>query len=114
MHLDAAPDVYRAAARWPRYLEPAWEELQHLAAYPEFRRRGRALYFYARSGAKFLARPLEADVAALESAGVPASEIAEARAVVDASVPMLATMVMHCTAMRLALGHAEREVVGAS
>ena len=37
----AAPDLYRAVAVWPGYLQVAWEELQHLGAYPDFRRRGR-------------------------------------------------------------------------
>jgi hypothetical protein len=111
LQLREPPRLYRAVACWPAYLEAAWDELQHLAAYPDFRRRGRALYFYARSGAKFLARPLEADPAALEAAGVAPEEIARARAIVDGAVPTLATMVMHCTAMRLGLGHAEREVV---
>ena len=50
---------------------------------------------------------------ALREAGLENAEIEAARAIVDASVPALATMVMHCTAMRLVLGHAEREVVGA-
>ena len=49
LQLDAAPDLYGALARWPAYLEPVWDELQHLVAYPHFRRRGRALYFYARA-----------------------------------------------------------------
>ena len=111
LQLSEPPQLYRAVACWPAYLEASWDELQHLAAYPDFRRRGRALYYYARSGAKFLAQPLEANEPALAAAGVPAEEIARARAIVDAAVPMLATMTMHCTAMRLTLGHHEREVV---
>jgi hypothetical protein len=111
LQLSEPPQLYRAVACWPAYLDPAWDELQHLAAYPDFRRRGRALYYYARSGAKFLAQPLEANEPALAAAGVPAEEIARAHAIVDAAVPMLATMTMHCTAMRLTLGHHEREVV---
>ena len=113
LQLPEAPQLYGVLAHWPAYLEASWEELQHLAAYPDFRRRGRALYYYARSGARFLAEELRADPEALRAAGITDSTIDDARAVVDASVPALATMVMHCTAMRLALGHAEREVVGA-
>ena len=113
LQLPEAPQLYGVLARWPRYLEASWEELQHLAAYPDFRRRGRALYYYARSGARFLAEELRADADALRAAGIGDEEIEAARVVVDASVPALATMVMHCTAMRLALGHPEREVVGA-
>lgn len=113
LQLAEPPALYRAVACWPAYIEVAWEELQHLAAYPDFRRRGRALYFYARSGAKFLAQPLHADADALRAAGIVDEEIEVARGIVDASVPALATMVMHCTAMRLALGRDEREVVGA-
>ncbi len=114
LQLQEPPQLYVVLGNWPLYLEASWDELQHLAAYPDFRRRGRALYYYARSGARFLAEPLRADADALRAAGIDDAEIAEARAIVDASVPVLATMVMHCTAMRLALGHAEREVVDAS
>jgi hypothetical protein len=114
LQVSEPPALYRAVAIHPAYLEAAWEELQHLGAYPDFRRRGRGLYYYARSGSRFLAEPLEANTEALQTAGVPDTEIELARAIVDAAVPPLATMLMHCTAMRLALGHAEREVVQAA
>jgi hypothetical protein len=114
LQLPGAPQLYGILAHWPSYLDASWDELQHLAAYPDFRRRGRALYYYARSGARFLAEPLRADATALREAGVSDDEVEAARSIVDASVPALATMVMHCTAMRLALGHVEREVVGSS
>ena len=110
--LDEPPDLYRAAAVWPGYLAAAWDELQHLAAYPLFRRRGRALYFYARSASRHLAAPLRADDAALRAAGVRPADLAEARAIVERELLAAATMTMHCTAMRLALGQREREVVG--
>lgn len=113
LNLDAAPDLYRAVAMWPRYLDVAWEELQHLAAYPPFRRRGRGLYFYARSGARFLAEPLEADPAALRAAGLDDATIEAARAAVDDSLSAAAMMVMHAEAMRLGLGVRMREVVQA-
>ena len=57
LQLDAPPDLYRAVGVWPGYVEAVWDELQHLVAYPLFRRRGRALYFYARSSSRFLAVP---------------------------------------------------------
>lgn len=109
--LDAAPDLYRAVACWPRYLEPAWDELQHLSAYPDFRRRGRALYYYARSGARFLATPLQLDEAALREAGISTATAEAARSVVDRALPGLATMMMHTCAMRVGLGIHDREVV---
>ena len=110
--VEAAPDLYRAVAAWPRYLEATWEELEHLVAYPEFRRRGRALYFYARSGARFLARPLRANPAALREAGLDEAAIASARRTLDAALPAVATMMMHAEAMRAGLGLRDREVVG--
>lgn len=113
MNLDAPPDLYRAVAMWPRYLDIAWEELQHLVAYPPFRRRGRGLYFYARSGARFLAEPLEADADALREAGLDDPTIDAARAAVDDALPAVAMMVMHAEAMRLGLGVRAREVVQA-
>ena len=112
LQLPEAPQLYAILAHWPGYLTASWDELQHLAAYPDFRRRGRALYYYARSGARFLAQELHADPPALRAAGIADEEIEAARAVVDAALPALATMVMHATAMRLALGHTAREVVG--
>ena len=114
LQVSEAPALYRAVASCPSYLEAAWEELQHLGAYPDFRRRGRGLYYYARSGSRFLAEPLEANGEALRASGVSEAEIELARAIVDGAVPTLATMMMHCTAMRLGLGHAEREVVQAA
>ncbi len=109
--LSEAPDLYRAVAAFPAYLGAAWEELQHLAAYPDFRRRGRGLYFYARSGARFLPEPLHADQAALREAGLSDETIEAARTALDESLPALAMMMMHAEAMRLSLGIAEREVV---
>lgn len=112
LQLPEAPDLYRAVASWPPYLEAAWDELQHLAAYPQFRRRGRALYFYARSSARFLAQPLEANPEALRARGVEEAALTVARDAIDGALPALATMMMHCTAMRVGLGLAEHEVVG--
>ena len=109
--LAAPPELYRAAGRWPRYLAPAWEELQHLAAYPDIRRRGRALYFYARSSTRFLAHPLRASEEELHARGVPPAARERARGAIDASLPALATMMMHLAAMRWALGVRDREVV---
>ena len=48
---------------------------------------------------------------ALRAAGVDDAAIAEARVVVDAALPALATMMMHCSAMRLGLGVRKREVI---
>lgn len=109
--LDGPPDLYRAVAGWPRYLDAAWEELQHLAAYPDFRRRGRALYFYARSGARFLAQPVRANADALRESGLAEDAIATARRTLDAALPAMATMMMHAEAMRVGLGIRDREVV---
>jgi hypothetical protein len=108
-----APDLYRALAAWPAYLDMAWEELQHLVAYPDFRRRGRGLYFYARSGARFLAEPLLANPEALRRAGLSDETIEVARVALDETLTALATMMMHAEAVRLTLGIREREVVKA-
>ena len=111
LQLEHAPELYRAVAAWPGSLLPAWEELQHLSAYPEFRRRGRALYYYARSGARFLARPLDLRPETLDAAGVTPEAAAQARRAVDDALPALATMMMHTCAMRVSLGVRDREVV---
>ena len=109
--LPEPPDLYRAVAATPGYLEVAWQELQHLAAYPDFRRRGRGLYYYARSGARFLADPLRANPEALREAGLDDATIEAAGATLNASLPAIAMMMMHAEAMRLGLGVATREVV---
>lgn len=111
LQLDEAPTLYRAVAAWPGALDAAWGELQHLSAYPPLRRRARALYYYARSAARFLAVPIEADAAALHARGVSDEAIEQARAAIAASLPELATMVVHCCALRSALGVTTREVV---
>ncbi|MDA0270836.1 MAG: hypothetical protein O2798_04195 [Chloroflexi bacterium] len=109
--LAEPPDLYRAAAAWPAYLGGAWEELQHLVTFPDFRRRGRGLYYYARSGARFLAEPLEANPAALAAAGLSDTAIADAGAALDEVLSAQAMMVMHAEAIRLGLGVRDREVV---
>ncbi|MCY4455695.1 MAG: hypothetical protein OXC56_05195 [Chloroflexi bacterium] len=111
LQFDAPPDLYRAIAVWPGYFDAVWDELQHLVAYPLFRQRGRALYFYARSSSRFLAVPLQADDAALGEAGMRPDDIARARVIVDRELSAVSTMMMHCTAMRVGLGLREREVV---
>jgi hypothetical protein len=111
LQLDTPPDLYRAVAVWPGYLGVAWEELQHLVAYPLFRQRGRALYFYARSSTRFLAEPVEVSREALLARGATASDLDRARAVLDGALPQLAMMMMHCCAMRVGLGLTAREVV---
>ena len=111
LQLEAPPELYRAMAVWPAYLGAAWEELQHLVAYPEFRRRGRALYYYARSSSRFLAQPLEASRERLRERGLSDADLDLARTAIEAATPALATMMMHCSAMRVGLGITTREVV---
>lgn len=111
LQIEAAPELYRAIAVWPRYIEPVWDELQHLAAYPDFRRRGRALYYYARSSSRFLAQPIEASREALAAEGLSDDDLAAVQATLDAALPALAMMMMHCCAMRVGLGITAREVV---
>ena len=60
---------------------------------------------------RFLAVPLRADAAALREAGMTEDTIVEAHGAVDRMLPALATMLMHCTAMRVGLGLRQREVV---
>ena len=69
LQLPAPPELYRAVAVWPGYLEAAWEELQHLVAYPLFRQRGRGLYYYGRSSSRFLAQPLRANPESTDGLG---------------------------------------------
>lgn len=111
LQIDAVPDLYRAVAVWPGYLQVVWDELQHLVAYPLFRQRGRALYFYARSSARFLAQPIEVSRDALLARGAEPAALDRAHAVIDASLPAVATLMMHCEAMRVGLGLTTREVV---
>ena len=111
LQIAEAPELYRAVAIWPRYLETAWEELQHLVAYPLFRQRGRALYYYARSSSRFLAQPLRAGVEELRAHGLTEAQLTATRATLDAALPTLATMMMHGVAMRVGLGDTTREVV---
>ena len=111
LQLKKAPDLYRALGKWQSAVDIFWDELQHLATYPDFRRRGRALYYYARAGSKFLAVPLNADIPSLKKIGISDEEIMRAQQIVNDNVPVLAMMIMHSTAIRLALGHSTREVV---
>ena len=111
LQVPEAPELYCAIGEWPGYLDAGWDELQHFPAYPPLRRRARALYYYARSSTRFLAHPVEADVAALTARGVPDAAAAEARDILGAALPVLATMVVHCSALRAGLGVTAREVV---
>ena len=111
LQLDAPPDLYRAIAVWPGYLDATWDELQHMVTYPLFRQRGRALYFYARSSSRFLAQPIEVSREGLLARGLAAADLDAAKVEIDAALPALATMMMHCVAMRVGLGLTRREVV---
>jgi hypothetical protein len=111
LQVEVAPDLYRAIAVWPGYLQVVWEELQHLVTYPLFRQRGRALYFYARSSTRFLAAPIEVSREVLLTRGAPADDLDRAHHVLEAALPALAMMMMHCAAMRVGLGLTVREVV---
>ena len=111
LQLERPPELYRAAAVWPAYVHAAWDELQHLVAYPDFRRRGRALYYYARSSSRFLAQPLEASREALRKGGVADAELDGVWSTIEGALPALATMIMHGCAMRVGLGIRAREVV---
>lgn len=113
LELPEAPDLYRVFAALQGggpSLEAAWAVTQHLAVFPALRRRGRALYYYARSAARFLAYPLAADADALAAAGLPNEALAAARAVLSDAVPATATMLMHWAALRAGLGLTTREV----
>lgn len=109
--VDEAPELYRSLAGWPAYLETAWQELQHLVAYPRFRQRGRALYYYARSSARFLAEPLEANRETLRERGLADADLDRVEAILKGTMPTTATMMMHAAAMRVGLGIRTREVV---
>ena len=111
LQLDEPPTLYRAVAMWPGALDAVWAELQHLSAFPPLRRRARALYYYSRSSARFLAVPIAADAEALHARGMGEGAIAAARAAVEAALPGLATMIVHCCALRAGLGITEREVM---
>ena len=104
LHVQYAPELYRAVARWPVYLDAAWDELQHLAAYPQSRRRARALYYYARSSSRFLAQPIDASREALLASGLSPEALDAAHAVIEAALPLTASMMVHCSAMRVSLG----------
>jgi hypothetical protein len=114
LQLAEAPELYRALAALPdgtgpAYLALAWAETQHVAVFPALRRRGRALYYYARSAARFLAQPLAADAAALAVAGLAPEAFVTARAVLAEALPATATMLIHCAALRVGLGLTGRE-----
>ena len=47
----------------------------------------------------------------LDQLGISDEEIMRAQQIVNDNVPVLAMMIMHSTAIRLALGHSTREVV---
>jgi hypothetical protein len=111
LQVETPPDLYRAVAVWPGYLQVAWDELQHLVTYPLFRQRGRALYFYARSSTRFLAAPIEVSREGLLARGARADDLDRAKGVLDAALPALAMMMMHSCAMRVGLGLTAREVV---
>jgi len=111
LQLKAPPDLYRAVASFSGYLPVVWGELRHLVTYPEFRRRGRALYYYARASSRFLASPLTADRATLRQYGLAVGDLDALEASIEGVTSSLAMMVMHCSAMRVGLGLTSREVV---
>jgi len=109
--LDSPPDLYQSLAHFPKFLGSVWLEIRELQAYPEFRRRARALYYYSKSGARFLASPLSANNLILGELGVNSEEISKIRDCLEEELLQTATMMMHVEAMRLVLGINTREVV---
>ena len=109
--LDKPPDLYRSLAYFPKFLGHVWAEIRELQAYPEFRRRARALYYYSKSGSRFLASPLSANDLALGRLGITADSISKIRECLEEELLQTATMMMHVEAMRLAIGINTREVV---
>jgi len=109
--LDKPPDLYQSLAYFPKFLGPVWLEIRELQAYPEFRRRARALYYYSKSGSRFLASPLAANDFVLGELGVTAEEISKIRDCLEEELLQTATMMMHVEAMRLVIGINTREVV---
>jgi hypothetical protein len=110
LQVQYAPELYCAVGGWPAYAELAWADLQHLVVYPPLRRRARALYYYARSSSRFLASPLQASRDALLARGVSADVLDATHDAIEAALPLTATMIVHCSAMRVGLGITEHEL----
>ena len=72
------------------------------------------MYFYARSLTRFLAAPIEVSREALLARGASPDDLDRASGVLEAALPALAMMLMHCAAMRVGLGLTVREVVKSS
>jgi hypothetical protein len=102
LQVQYAPELYCAVASWPEFAALIWGDLQHLPVYPALRRRARALYYYARSSVRFLAQPLEASRATLLAQGIPPAALDASNAAIEAALPLTATMMIHCSAMRIA------------
>jgi hypothetical protein len=109
LQVQYAPELYSAVASWPAFAQLIWDDLQHFPAFPSLRRRARALYYYARSSVRFLAQPLEASRSALVVQGLSPEALEYAYTSIEAALPLTATMMIHCSAMRVALGAAEPE-----
>jgi hypothetical protein len=58
---------------------------------------------------RFLAQPLEASRSALVVQGLSPEALEYAYTSIEAALPLTATMMIHCSAMRVALGAAEPE-----
>ena len=97
-------DDFRAIACWPPLLEQSWAELRELRVYKLFRQRGRALYYYARSSAKFLAQPISVSRERLAEIGLSGDDIHDIGEVLRMFCGILPNHIMNNAAMLLAFG----------
>ncbi|MEE2875739.1 MAG: halocarboxylic acid dehydrogenase DehI family protein [Chloroflexota bacterium] len=105
------PDIYRSTGEFPNFVELFWQEVKELHSYPDFRRRSRGLYYYARSATKFLANPIRASEADLLKLDLEVQDILVLRELIDDELLQTAVMMMHAECMRIVLGDTAREVV---
>lgn len=105
------PDIYRSTGEFSNFVELFWQEVKELHSYPDFRRRSRGLYYYARSATKFLANPIRASEADLQKLDLEVQDISAIRELIDDELLQTAVMMMHAECMRIVLGDTAREVV---
>jgi len=81
--LPVVPSAFRALARWPDYLQMAWEDVKGQARTAEFRRHVDEIRDIAVAGLRELPRPVRVDATTVRGAGVRQEQLSQVYELAD-------------------------------
>jgi hypothetical protein len=101
--LPFVPVEFSAIARWPAYLELAWDDLKLLIPHPSYRLRRRSLSYYAAGGTHYFTEPVRLGHDALLDAGMSEGVIEGVKTMLQAFVAAGPAQLLNTVALEHAL-----------